>query len=176
MAVTLVEGNGRHRLTFLFPDGWHACQFDGSDFYRHKAERINGMKGVDILATDGVVQVVMEVKDFRGYAKQNRQRQRSGALLEEVAQKVACTLSALLAARRSGIEVFAPYYPVLEEKTPVQVILFLERDEAPGYLRRNNLTLADLKAKLKRLLVGYRVRCQVYDRAHLPRRVAWKVR
>ncbi len=175
MATTITEGNPPTRLTFTFPDGWQACQFDSSDFYRKKVERIDGMKAVDILASKGDRLVIMEVKDFRGHGPQNRHRQKSGALLAEIARKFACTVSALLAAKRSENKEFSHYATLLESSDKVQMILFLERDESPGFLRKNRLTLADLKSKLKRLMIAYNVRCQVYDRAHLPKKVEWRV-
>lgn len=176
MSIEVIEGNPPTRLTFTFPDDWATCQFDSSRFYRKQVDRLNGMKAVDIVTAKGDRLILMEVKDFRGHSRENLHRQESGALLIEVAQKFVCTLSALLGAQRSGLTEFAPFYPPLEHSENVQMILFIERDERPGFLRKNKLTLADLKSKLRRLLVAYNVHCQVYDREHLPDKLEWTVR
>ncbi len=176
MSIEIFEGNPPTQLTFTFPDDWAVSQFDSSRFYRERVDRLNGMKAVDILAAKGERLILMEVKDFRGHSRENLRRQTSGALLIEVAQKFVCTLSALVGARRSGLPEFAPFYPPLEHSRHVQMILFLERDEhAPGFLHEKRLTLADFKSKLRRLLVAYDVHCQVYDRAHLPVGIEWRV-
>ncbi|WP_292663427.1 hypothetical protein [Nitratifractor sp.] len=176
MSIEIIEGMPPTQLIFHFPDGWVACQFDSSRFYRKVVDRLNGMKAVDIVAAEGDRLILMEVKDFRGHSRENLPRQTSGALLIEVAQKFVCTLSALLGAQRSGLPEFAPFYPLLEHSPKVQMILFLERDpHKAGFLRKNRLTLADLKSKLRRLLVAYNVHCQVYDRRHLPAHLEWSV-
>ena len=46
----------------------------------------------------------------------------------------------------------------------------------PGFLHEKLLTLADFKSKLRRFLVAYDVHCRVYDRAHLPQEIEWRVK
>jgi hypothetical protein len=164
-------------LVFTFSDDWDICKFDDTNFYRDRVEKLNGVKSIDILARGDRILYFIEIKDFRGHSIENRQRQKSGELLSEVAQKFINTLSALLGARRWNIEEFEPYYNPLfiSQEQTIEVVLFLEREDQESKLSRNKLTLADLQGKLKKLLAAYKVRCKVYDKEHLPLHITWSV-
>jgi len=175
---TIAEGTPPTRLTFTFPEDWAICKFDASAFYRERIQWLEGMKAVDILAQKETRLQLIEIKDFRGHGRQNLKKQESGRLLIDVAKKFVDTFAALIAAKRNGLEELAPFYRILcdPKNETVEVILFLERDDPETMLRRHKLTLADLTAKLRRLMSAYRVRCRVMDRKHLPRNTEWRVR
>ncbi|WP_353662849.1 hypothetical protein [Hydrogenimonas sp. SS33] len=177
MAV-IVEGTPPTRLRFTFPESWHVDKFDAGNFYRKHILWLEGMKAVDILASRGDLLQLIEIKDFRGHGIQNLKKQESGRLIIDVSKKFVDTFAALVAAKRSEERGLAPFYTLLcdLQKRPVEVILFLERDDPETMLRRHKLTLADLTAKLRRLMSPYRVRCRVMDRRHMPKEIEWTVR
>lgn len=177
MAQEIKEGTPPIQLKFTFPDNWSVCKFDDTNFYRNRVEKLNGIKSVDIIAKSNNELQFIEIKDFRQHRIENTERQKSGELLIEVAQKFVSTISALLGANRCCLVDFEPYYnPLLTSRDQkIEVILFVERDDREGILQRKKLTLADLKDKLKKLLVAYNVKCKVYDRNNLPVDIGWTV-
>jgi len=176
MSQEITEGTPPNQLTFTFPDDWELCKFDDTTFYRNRVEKLDGIKSVDIIAKSNDSLQFIEIKDFRHHRIENQARQRNGELLIEVSQKFVSTVASLIGANRCGIIDFEPYYtPLLSgNQQKIEVILFLERDESESILRQKKLLLADLKQKLKKLLVAYNVQCKVYDRENLP--MEWGVR
>jgi len=177
MPQEIREGTLPLQLIFTFPDDWNVSKFDDTSFYRNRVEKLNGIKAVDIIARNNDSLQFIEVKDFRTHRIENTQRQKNGELVIEVAQKFVSTIAALLGSRRWGLEEFTPYNACLNlNEQSIEVILFIERDETERTLMRAKLTLADLKDKLKKLLVAYKVQCKVYDRNNLPAHIVWTVR
>ena len=173
----IVEGTPPTQLRFTFPEGWHLFKFDAGDFYRKQVLSLEGMKAVDILASRNGTLLLIEVKDFRGHGIQNLKKQESGRLLIDVSKKFVDTFAALVGAKRSGKKELEPFFSLLcnPQNTPVEVILFLERDDPETMLKRHKLTLADLTSKLRRLMNAYHVQCRVMDRRHLPKNIGWSV-
>lgn len=88
------------KLEFVFPDGWHVVKYDETEFYRHKIEPLGAeLAAVDFICTRpdniGPHTILLEVKDFRGYAVENRKRQTSGDLVKEVIKKCMHTFAVM---------------------------------------------------------------------------------
>ncbi len=83
---TIVEGH----LRFQFDDSWFAIKYDDHRDYRERIERLDGTKAVDFVAVYMNAQLfLIEVKDFRGFRIENRERVTDGQLALEVGQKAA---------------------------------------------------------------------------------------
>lgn len=82
-------------LTFTFPPSWKVCKYDEWAFYRNQFSRMwSGIKAVDIIAIESRVIWLIEAKDYR-----RQPRTKTVDLADEVAQKVFCTLAAMLPAK-----------------------------------------------------------------------------
>lgn len=82
-------------LIFTFPDSCKVSKYDDWAFYRNQFSAMwDGIKAVDFLVVEGQMIWFIEVKDYR----QSR-RTKVIDLVDEVAQKVFCTLAAMLPAK-----------------------------------------------------------------------------
>lgn len=91
----IVEG----RLLFRFPDDWHALKYDDENGFVARNCRIPDTKRVDIVAANEDRLLLIEVKDFRGHAIENRGRldpEGEDSLHIEVAKKYETPLPFLL--------------------------------------------------------------------------------
>lgn len=78
-------------------------KWDGHAAFRQGIGKLSGTKAVDIaVRTDDDRVVLMELKDFRGHAIENRPRLKSGDLALEVAVKVRDTLAGITWALARG--------------------------------------------------------------------------
>lgn len=121
-------------LTFTFPDDWHVVKYDEENrnvFYQKRIKKT----GSDLSAVDFVVRnnmnelLLIEVKDFRGYARQNRSRQAHGELAQEVVRNAMHTLSGLYlgaARQEANFSPFAHQLPNFPAR--IHFILFMEDD------------------------------------------------
>lgn len=173
MPIVIDEGS----LRFTFPDEWNSIKFDDTNFYRDRLDKLNNTKAVDILAKYENVLHFIEVKDFRQHRIENQQRQTSGELIIEVAQKFRDTVAGLVGAARWNNENLSFYFQQLLEhpNDKIEVILFIERDETEKALEKKKITHADLKQKLEQLLVAYKVRCRIWSQDTLPTDSLWTV-
>ncbi|HEU4728156.1 MAG TPA: hypothetical protein VFT22_09715 [Kofleriaceae bacterium] len=70
-------------LRFVFDDSWLVARWDDSSWYRAGIEKLKGQvdgraeatKAVDVVGLRDHVPYLFEVKDFRGYAIENKLRQ-----------------------------------------------------------------------------------------------------
>ncbi len=82
-------------LTFHFPHSWQVCKYDEWSFYRNQFFKMwNCIKAVDLIAVENGVVWLIEAKDYR----QNK-RMKAIDIADEVADKVFCTLAAILPAK-----------------------------------------------------------------------------
>jgi hypothetical protein len=131
MSVVVVEG--ALRLTI---DSRRVLKWDESHAFAAGLARRAGTKAVDVCAVvDGVGPVYLELKDFRASAIENADRTRSGALAQEVAEKVRDTLAGLVWACGRGIgedyhEALTGSFLRPSEHGKPTVILWLEEDVA----------------------------------------------
>lgn len=131
MPYTIDEGF----LRFRFDDRWIVIKYDDHRDYREKIGRLADTKAIDFATVlDSSNLFFIEVKDFRGYRIQNRQRVRDGDLAIEVAQKVRDTIAGIVAAHHRGnTEEWNQFINCLTNlRHPARVVLWLEDDLPPG--------------------------------------------
>jgi hypothetical protein len=172
--TTLYEGN----LCFHFPKDWQVIKYDGGNhFYRNQISKCQGTKAVDILAWSGKDLWLLEVKDFRGYRVENKNRLNNGELAIEVAQKVRDTIAGLYGAYRCGNETLRPFCQPLcsGQLAPVKVILFLEEDRHLSKVKGVEQSRLLLSTAIKNQLRFLQLRCSIYNRSNLPTHLCWRV-
>jgi len=168
--TTITEG----KLTFSFPNTWKVNKYDESNFFKNHVYKCQGSKGVDILALSDNRLFIIEVKDFRGYRIENKQRLKSGELVIEVTQKVRDTLAGLYAACRWQTEELAYFYNHLYAKSKcsmltryqpkITLILFIEQDSSPHPLKRFEISCSDLESAMKNQLKFLNINCLVHNK------------
>src|SRR5690606_7825879 len=89
-------------LTFTFPPDWNASKYDEWVFYRNQfAKQRDGIAAVDVVAISPAQDAyLVEVKDYR-----HPQTEKPSRLPDAIANKVLCTLSALLPASLRATDV-----------------------------------------------------------------------
>jgi hypothetical protein len=130
LSQTFEEG----RLRFSFGESWRVVKYDDHRDYRQKIAKLEGSGALDFVACRNGL-FLIEVKDFRGYRIENKERLEQGHLAEEVAGKVRDTIAGLVGAHQcsSEPEFWEPYASALVRRTrPIRVILWLEHDHPPG--------------------------------------------
>jgi len=163
-------------LAFEFGERWRVLKLDEHRYYREHIGKIDETKAVDFVGIfDDKKLYFIEVKDFRGYRIENKDRFLRGKLSEcqliegecrllkgesplsvEIAQKVRDSIAGLIGAYRtsSEYEYWEPYVTLLcHKKRDIRVILWLEHDLPSHFaLRRKameSVSTKAFKAKLK---------------------------
>ena len=120
------------RLAFEFNDEWRVCKLDEHRDYRRGIARIDHAKAVDFLGIfDGSMLYFAEVKDFRGYRIENKDRLSHQQLAMELAQKVKDSLACMIGAFHSSSEpeYWRSYVTLLcRDKSQIRIVLWLEED------------------------------------------------
>lgn len=120
------------KLRFSFSEQWQIIKLDQHPQYLQGIEKLDGTKAVDFVGLFNQRDLYfIEVKDFRGYRIENKQRLRSGELAIEVGQKVRDSLACLIAGCRAtqsenSWQTFAQR--MVRKDTVIRVILWLEQD------------------------------------------------
>jgi hypothetical protein len=162
MPVTLSE----QRISFTFSDDWQVVKFDDHRDFRKGLQSVKsaGGEGVDAKGLDflgfnksfGIL--LLEVKDFRGHASENRSRLING-LAVEVSLKCRDTVAATIGASRtsSNPQTWRNLAIALadEKKAAIKIVLWLESDR----YQRNALAGRQLKAKLSVLSKQLKQKC-----------------
>lgn len=119
-------------LRFSFDDDWRVLKWDEHPAYTGGLSKTPGTKAVDFVGIHLDDPWFIEVKDFRGYRIENKERRSGGDLAREVAEKVRDTLAALAWAcerhplDQDGLATFLRRIVCREAKIPV--VLWLEED------------------------------------------------
>ncbi|MBF0291348.1 MAG: hypothetical protein HQK86_04250 [Nitrospinae bacterium] len=160
------------KLTFKFPSKWQVAKYDDWSFYRNQFQRIDGTKGVDILAidTDKCIWAI-EVKDYRQHL-----RSKVIDLPGEVACKARNTLAGLFAAHVNANDADEKRFAgdALVSKR-IRVVLHLEQPSKHSKLFPRAIDPADIKQKLKQLLKAIDPHPDVIEIGRMGT-VAWKAR
>lgn len=155
-------------LKFTFPAGWEASKYDEWVYYREQfAKQMNHLAALDVLAVSPQKDAyLIEVKDYR-----HPDAVPPSELADAVANKVLCTLAAMLPARLRANEAAEKSLSrrVLGCRS-LCVVLHVERK--PG--RRALPDLADLKQKLGKKLRAIDPHPKVVNMVEM-HGLAWKV-
>ena len=126
-------------LIFEFGDDWHVVKFDDHPDFLNKIRKFKKSCALDFVAVyNGEILWLIEVKDFRGFRSNNRQRITTGDLAMEVATKVRDSIAGAVGARQmsSTLQDWKPIAHCLNRNNSIFVVLWLEEDimRYPAYL------------------------------------------
>lgn len=179
------------RIRLAFPAQWYVLKYDDCQYYRGPVTRTGaGLAAVDFVAAlpgNEPALLLLEVKDFRGYAVENRPRLASGDLATEVVKKALDTFGALHAGMRANHADVRGLDPALQPRPlPVRVLLLLEEDPPPrpavsGHLSTANkfkaATYQKLRGEILDLLQGklkpFRMNAGLYCCANVTASAGW---
>lgn len=151
------------RLKFLFEEEWtHIVQFDEHTDYQKLKAHLNETKGVDFLGILNKQVYFFEVKNFKDYRIENKDRLTNAGetLMQEVAQKVRDSLACIVSGSLNSTNDQSFWSDILSSITngePIKVILWLETDNLEptpttrGRSRnqREEVNISDLQRKLQ---------------------------
>ncbi|MGL4611258.1 MAG: hypothetical protein ACRCYY_16555 [Trueperaceae bacterium] len=126
-------------LHFEFDDGhWQILKFDKDVDYEKMMQALSSTKAVDFVGILEKNCYFIEVKDFRGYTTNNKQRLLTDNLAVEVGQKVKDSIACILGSCRmsSQSERWQVFVQALLKKD-IKVILWLEHDLHQKAIDRN---------------------------------------
>ena len=165
-------------LTFRFPDGCQASQYDNWSFYKNQFQSVTSdpTKAVDILCIKGDTSWLIEIKDHRQHP-----RKKLIDIADEMAIKVRDTLAGLAAAAKAANDVDQRNLARQALKNRRwRVVLHLEQPATARGIWKNAIDDADLfqkKFKGKRtLLKAIDAHPIVCDRRTIPHDIPWTVR
>lgn len=165
-------------IKFEFKDEFSVEKFDETSFYRQSFNKLPNSKGVDFIAKNSEIILLMEVKNCRGNESDNRWRIATNnkkvstaptsvdtegrvSIDIELAQKIAMTLACLVGANSKSIyqksDTLKPYAEMISsldisiEKKKIKVVLFLEGDFS-SRTRSEKMIMKDLKDSIKEKL------------------------
>lgn len=185
---------GKHTFDFPDSDGWHAFKYDEIDpakpgFYQARLEKIDGLKGVDIVA--GIrptfhTLTLLEVKDFRHYAHALKEEMRLGTLVLEIMQKAVHTCGGLYLGARSNDALLDAELraAVLRPAQRIALVLFLAQDAVRPSLpapekakqeQNRRVRRQDMLKKLREKLGPLGIVCALAELDSLPDRCGWTV-
>lgn len=133
------------RLCFEFGEPWtRVLQWDTHPAYLEGLAKQPSTAAVDFFALYGTRPTFIEVKNFREYRIQNKSRLSSGALADEVADKVRDTVAGIVWARHrphDHRDLEAILRHVFGTATKCHVVLWLEEDPGRDPAEREGLVL-----------------------------------
>jgi hypothetical protein len=128
MSVTHPES----RLEFTFSDDWRVIKWDDHPAFKNGLCKAGDTKSVDFVGVFIDAPWLIEVKNFRQYRIENKERLSSGALAKEVADKVRDSIASMTwACRRTPLDEqeLAPFVrSIFGWKERISVVLWLEED------------------------------------------------
>lgn len=144
--MTNIEVDG---LIFTFPDSWKVRKYDDWAFYRNQFSKMwDGIKAVDLIAIDNQVTWLIEVKDYR-----TSPRKKTLDLWDEVAQKVFCTLAAMLPAKvNASVTDEGDFAGLVVKAAKLQVVLHLEQPLKHSKLFPRAFDPSNVQLKLRTLI------------------------
>jgi len=135
MTAVHIEG----RLCFSFDGDWKVIKWDDHAAFRGGLMRFESTKAVDFVGVLADALWLIEVKDFRRYRIENKERLASGALAREVARKVRDSIASLVwACQREPLDRrdIGPFLrTLLGCKQKIPIVLWLEEDRPPRLLQ-----------------------------------------
>jgi hypothetical protein len=144
--TTIMVGN----LTFQFPDGWLAVQYDEWTFYKNRfKDACGGNKAIDLLALNpgGQTLWLIEVKDYRRHP-----REKMIELSDEIALKARDTLAGLVAVRFNGEEPERSQAQRSLRARELRVVFHLEQPEKHSKLFPRSFDPTKIQQKLRQIV------------------------
>jgi hypothetical protein len=114
---------------YTFPDGWDVLHYDNEG---HRQKYLADYNAVDFVARSPQGSLVfLEIKDYRGYERQNREKLQSGELARLIHRKVLMTYAGLIAGCRhdSGDNPFRRFAPHLTTCPELKVVALIDARE-----------------------------------------------
>lgn len=185
---------GKHTFNFPDSDDWHAFKYDEKNaaqisFYQARLEKIDGLKGVDIVA--GIrpafhTLTLLEAKDFRHHAHALKEEMRLGTLLLEIVQKTVHTCGGLYLGAHSNDALLDAELRVamLRPAQRITLVLFLAQDAVRPSLsawekakqeQNRQVRRQDMLKKLREKLGPLGIVCALVELNNLPARCGWTV-
>lgn len=166
--VAIAEG----RLTFTFPAGADASQYDDWAFYRNQFNNaFGGTKAVDLIYVDNDQTWLIEIKDYRVH-----QRTKAVELGDEIAFKVRDTSAGLAAGRCNAHDPGEKRLAKLAlKKDKLRVVLHLEQPIKRSKLFPQVVDPSKLIMKLKQKLRAIDAHPVVVDQHSLKVNMNWTV-
>lgn len=136
-------------LAFSFPDSCKVSKYDDWAFYRNQFSTMwDGIKAVDLLVIEGQIIWFIEVKDYR-----QTQRTKIMDLVEEVAQKVFCTLACMLPAKIHASDLAESHFAgEIVKGQQLRVVLHLEQPSKNSKLYPRVFDPSNVQLKLRTLI------------------------
>ncbi len=166
--VAITEG----QLTFTFPVGADACQYDNWAFYRNQFNNaFGGTKAMDLLYIDNDQTWLIEIKDYR-----TNPRTKTVELGDEIAIKVRDTLAGLAAGKCNANDAGEKRLAKLAlRKDKLRVVLHLEQPKKSSRLFPKVVDPSKLIMKLKQRLRAIDAHPVVVDQHSLKANMKWTV-
>jgi Holliday junction resolvase len=184
------EGN----ISFEFSGD--AIQYDETNFYRKHIEKCKGFvnyedgnipreegtKAVDILGLNKSPLYVIEIKDFRGYRIQNKERIKNAELAIEFSLKVRDTLIGLFGAFKNHNEELKVFYSYLfhkkDQPNSIKAILLLEEDLINNSFEEKSRKSRkkELRTKIEQQLGFLSLQSHVVSISEMNQIQGWKVK
>jgi len=166
--VAITEG----RLTFTFPAGSDASQYDDWAFYRNQFNKaFGGTKAVDIVYVDADQTWLIEIKDYRAH-----RRTKTVDFGDEIAFKVRDTLSGLIAGKCNANDANERRIARLAvQRRKLRVVLHLEQPVKHSKLFPKVVDPSKLVMKLKQKLSAVDAHPVVVDQHSLTANMNWTV-
>ncbi|MDD5277610.1 MAG: hypothetical protein PHR16_16210 [Methylovulum sp.] len=167
MSVDIQEGN------LLFSFKFDAIKFDDSQYYREHFIKIqNGISAVDILAVDGNIGYLIEVKD---YTHPDSEELKLNDLIDAIVKKIISTLSAILPMKMNAHHQTEKDLASLFCKTnEVKIFLHLELPPPTSKLQQSTWSFQNIQMKLKNKLKPIDAHPKVVAKK-CPNRFPWTV-
>ena len=168
------EGN----ITLYFT-GNH-IKYDDSKFYRSYVTKCHEAKAVDILALDKQPLYMVEIKDFRNFRIENKQRISNGDLVNEFSKKIRDTIAGLYGSYRKNnleLEIYHKYlFYNPKDSKPVCAILLMEEDKPNNYEEKNRKKIMKaLKDKIEQQLRFLSLRIEIVNIQKMNSIPGWKI-
>lgn len=119
-------------IRFEFGSTWSIVKLDEDVGYRSGIEKVDQTKAVDFAGVNNKDDLfLIEVKDFRGYRIENKQRLANGELAVEIAQKVRDSIACIIGCNRmyDTPDTWSKMAKLLANKTrDIRIVIWLEHD------------------------------------------------
>jgi len=151
-------------LRFEFSAPWRVEKYDESCQHTERLQPYLDSEAVDFVGIHPNVVLFMEVKDFRGYRMENREKF-GGPLATTIARKMRDTVAGIMGLVRTGTHE-QPWRDLarrLALREPyILAVLFLEQDQTCAIDRRKALMSVEIKL-LKQRMKWFGVKVTVVD-------------